>query len=52
MRTIKEPKRKTSIYIDENTIPKIHGIQKKHGMSLNRVINICLNKYIDQMLIW
>ena len=48
----KTPKRKTSVYIDENTIPKINGIQRKYNMSLNRVVNICLNKYIDEMLVW
>jgi len=52
MRTEKTPKRKTSVYIDERTIPKITGIQRKHNLSLNRVVNICLNKYIDEMLVW
>jgi len=52
MNTVRTPKRKTSIYLDERNIPKIQGIQRKHGMSLNRVVNICLNKYIDQMLVW
>ena len=52
MRTVKTPKRKTSIYVDERNIPKIQRVQRKHGMSLNRVVNICLNKYIDEMLVW
>ena len=46
------PKRKTSVYLDENNMPKIQGLQRKYNLSLNRVVNMCLNKYLDEMRIW
>ena len=45
-------KRKTSVYLDENNMPKIQGLQRKYNLSLNRVVNMCLNKYLDEMRIW
>ena len=46
------PKRKTSIYVDEQNIPKIQELQRKYNISLNRVVNICLNKYLPEMRVW
>ena len=48
----KAPKRKTSIYVDEQNMPKIQKFQRKYNLSLNRVVNMCLNKYLDEMRIW
>ena len=46
------PKRKTSIYVDEQNIPKIQELQRKYNLSLNRVVNMCLNKYLPEMRVW
>ena len=46
------PKRKTSIYVDEQSIPKIQELQRKYNLSLNRVVNMCLNKYLPEMRVW
>jgi hypothetical protein len=46
------PKRKTSIYVDEQNIPKIQKFQRQYNLSLNRVVNMCLNKYLDEMRVW
>ena len=46
------PKRKTSIYVDEQNIPKIQEFQRKYNLSLNQVVNICLNKYLPEMRVW
>ena len=46
------PKRKTSIYVDEQNIPKIQKFQRQYNLSLNRVVNICLTKYLDEMRVW
>jgi len=52
MRTNTTPKRKTSIYVDEKNIPKIQELQRKYNLSLNRVVNMCLNKYLPEMRVW
>ena len=52
MRTNTTPKRKTSIYVDEQNIPKIQELQRKYNLSLNRVVNMCLNKYLPEMRVW
>ena len=46
------PKRKTSIYVDEKNIPKIQELQRKYNLSLNLVVNMCLNKYLPEMRVW
>ena len=46
------PKRKTSVYLDEKNMPKIQKFQRQYHLSLNRVVNMCLNKYLDEMRIW
>ena len=51
MRTI-TPKRKTSIYVDEQNIPKIQVLQRKYNLSLNWVVNMCLNKYLLEIRVW
>ena len=43
------PKRKTSIYVDEQNIPKIQELQRKYNLSLNRIVKMCLNKYLPEM---
>ena len=48
----KTPKRKTSVYLDEQNIPKIQKFQRQYNLSLNRVVNICLTKYLDEMRVW
>ena len=48
----KTPKRKTSVYLDEQNMPKIQKFQRKYNLSLNRVVNICLTKYLDEMRVW
>ena len=48
----KTPKRKTSVYLDEQNMPKIQKFQRQYNLSLNRVVNICLNKYLDEMKVW
>ena len=48
----KTPKRKTSVYLGEQNMPKIQKFQRQYNLSLNRVVNMCLNKYLDEMLVW
>ena len=52
MRTVKEPKRKTSVYLDEENIETIKGFKHKYNLSLNRTINMCLTKYLPEMRVW
>ena len=52
MRTVKEPKRKTSIYLDEENIETINGFKQKYNLSLNRTINMYLTKYLPEMRVW
>ena len=42
----KTPKRKTSVYLDEENIETIKGFKDKYNLSLNRTINMCLTKYL------
>ena len=46
------PKRKTSVYLNEQNMPKIQKFQRQYNLSLNRVVNMCLNKYLDEMMVW
>ena len=46
------PKRKTSISVDEQNIPKIQELQRKYNLSLNRVVKMRLNKYLPEMTVW
>ena len=48
----KEPKRKTSVYLDEENIETIKGFKEKYNLSLNRTINMCLTKYLPEMRVW
>jgi hypothetical protein len=48
----KEPKRKTSVYLDEENIETIKGFKDKYNLSLNRTINMCLTKYLPEMRVW
>ena len=43
------PKRKTSVYLDEENIEKIKGFKDKYNLSLNRTVNMCLTKYLPEM---
>ena len=52
MRTVKEPKKKTSIYLDKENIETINGFKQKYNLSLNRTINMCLTKYLPEMRVW
>ena len=47
-----EPKRKTSVYLDEENIEQINGFKKKYHLSLSRTINMCLTKYLPEMRVW
>ena len=47
-----EPKRKTSVYLDEENIETIKGFKEKYNLSLNRTINMCLTKYLPEMRVW
>ena len=47
-----EPKRKTSVYLDEENIETIKGFKDKYNLSLNRTINMCLTKYLPEMRVW
>ena len=46
------PKRKTSVYLDEENIEKIKGFKVKYNLSLNRTVNMCLTKYLPEMRVW
>ena len=46
------PKRKTSVYLDEENIEKIKGFKDKYNLSLNRTVNMCLTKYLPEMRVW
>ena len=46
------PKRKTSVYLDEENIETIKGFKEKYNLSLNRTINMCLTKYLPEMRVW
>ena len=48
----KTPKRKTSVYLDEENIETIKGFKDKYILSLNRTINMCLTKYLPEMRVW
>ena len=48
----KTPKRKTSVYLDEQNIETIKGFKEKYNLSVNRTINMCLTKYLPEMLVW
>ena len=47
-----KPKRKTSVYLDEENIETIKGFKDKYNLSLNRTINMCLTKYLPEMRVW
>ena len=48
----KTPKRKTSVYLDEENIETIKGFKEKYNLSVNRTINMCLTKYLPEMRVW
>ena len=52
MKKRKEPARKTSVYLTENNIEIIRGIQEKYDLPLNRTVNMCLTKYLPEMRVW
>ena len=48
----KSPKRKTSVYLDEKNLETIKGFKKKYNLSVNRTINLCLQRYLPEMTVW
>ena len=48
----KTPKRKTSVYLDKENLETIKGFKEKSNLSVNRTINMCLTKYLPEMLVW
>ena len=52
MKKRKEPARKTSVYLTENNIEIIKGLQEKYDLPVNRTINMCLTKYLPEMRVW
>ena len=48
----KTPKRKTAVYLDKENLETIKGFKEKYNLSVNRTINICLTKYLPEMLVW
>ena len=52
MKKRKEPSKKTSIYLSEQNIEIIRGIQEKYDLPLNRTVNMCLTKYLPEMRVW
>ena len=48
----KTPKRKTSVYLDKENLETIKGFKEKYNLSVNRTINMCLTKYLPEMLVW
>ena len=48
----KSPKRKTSIYLDEKNLETIKGFKKKYNLSVNRIISLCLQRYLLEMTVW
>ena len=48
----KTPKRKTSVYLDEKNLETIKGFKKKYNLSVNRTINLCLQRYLPEMTVW
>ena len=45
----KTPKRKTSVYLDEEHIQTIKEIKDKYNLSVNRTINLCLKNYLPEI---
>ena len=52
MKKRKAPSKKTSIYLSEQNIEIIKGIQEKYDLPLNRTVNMCLTKYLPEMRVW
>ena len=48
----KTPKRKTFVYLDKENLETIKGFKEKYNLSGNRTINMCLTKYLPEMLVW
>ena len=48
----KSPKRKTFVYLDEKNLETIKGFKKKYNLSVNRTINLCLQRYLPEMTVW
>ena len=48
----KSPIRKTSVYLDKENLETIKGFKEKYNLSVNRTINMCLTKYLPEMLVW
>ena len=48
----KTPKRKTSVDLDKENLETIKGFKEKYNLSVNRTINMCLTKYLPEMLVW
>ena len=45
----KTPKRKTSVYLDEEHIQTIKLMKEKYNLSVNRTINLCLKNYLPEI---
>ena len=45
----KTPKRKTSVYLDEEHIQTIKQMKDKYNLSVNRTINLCLKNYLPEI---
>jgi len=45
----KTPKRKTSVYLDEEHIQTIKQMKEKYNLSVNRTINLCLKYYLPEI---
>ena len=45
----KTPKRKTSVYLDEEHIQTIKEMKDKYNLSVNRTIKLCLKNYLPEI---
>ena len=45
----KTPKRKTSVYLDEEHIQTIKEMKEKYNLTVNRTINLCLKNYLPEI---